>query len=154
MALCLQMPAAVVLLPIFPLPQPYRYKNMKSTLELASGTLILCWVFALVSKPLQSEKHLSSKCLWTTTELNLIKDISDNKRTIKQRSFQLSTRVHIATTQRVSALSSSSQSFFSVISRVGAHAKSFSHQNQVMLKVNLTPEFFFFLPSPSNWTLN
>lgn len=124
MALCLQMPAAVVLLPIFPLPQPYRYKNMKSTLELASGTLILCGVFALVSKPLQAEKHLSSKCLRTTTVLNLIKDISDNKRTIKQQSFQLSTRVHIAATQRVTALSSTSQSFHCVISRVCVPCKT------------------------------
>lgn len=47
-------------------------------------------LFAPVSKPLQAEKHWSSTSLQTSAVLNLIKDITDNKRTIKQQSFQRS----------------------------------------------------------------
>lgn len=81
-------------------PLSHLYRNMKSRLELASGTLILFSLFALVSTPLQAEKHLSSKSLQTTTVLNLIKDIADNGRAIKQQPFQRSTRAYIPVAQR------------------------------------------------------
>lgn len=109
------MPAAVVLTPVPSLPQTHLYRNMKPRLELASVTLILSF-FALVSTPLQAEKHLSSKHLQTTTVLNLIKDIADNRRAIKQQSFQHSTRAYIPVAQRVTAHSFTSQRFFKVIS--------------------------------------
>lgn len=47
LAICLQMPAAVVLTPISSLPQTHLYRNMKSRLELASGTLMLFFFFTL-----------------------------------------------------------------------------------------------------------
>lgn len=94
----------------------HTYRKMNSRLELASGTLILFSVFALVSMPQQAEKHLSSKSLQTTTLVNLIKDIADNKRTIKQKSFQHPRRAYIAVAHRVIALSFTSQRFFKVIS--------------------------------------
>ena len=84
--------------------------------ELASGAIILFSLFALVSTPLQAEKHLSSNSLQTTTVLNLIKDIPDNRRAIKQQSFQCATRAYIPVAQRVTALSFTSQRFFKVIS--------------------------------------
>lgn len=99
-----------------PLPQTHLNRNMKSGLELASGTLIPFSLFALVSTPLQAEKHLSSKSLQTTTVLNLIKEIADNRRAIKQQSFQRSTGAYIPLAQRVTALSFTSQRFFKAIS--------------------------------------
>lgn len=62
----LQMPAAVVLTPIPALSQMHLYRNMKSRLELATGTFIIIFsLFALVSTPPQAKKHLSSKSLQT-----------------------------------------------------------------------------------------
>lgn len=117
-AVCLQMLAAVVLTPISPLPQTHLYRNIKSSLAMAFGTLILFFYYSLplVSTPLQAEKHLSSKSLQTTTVLNLIKDIADNRRAIKQQSLHRSTRAYIPVAQRVTPLCFTSQRFFKVIS--------------------------------------
>lgn len=137
LAICLQMPAAVVLTPISSLPQTHLYRNMKSRLELASGTLMLFFfsLFALVSTPLQAEKHLSSKSPQTTTVLNLIKDIADNRRAIKQQSFQRSTRAYIPLAQRVTTLSFTSQRFFKVISPLCVPPPPPLPVNQLMLVV-------------------
>lgn len=135
MAPCLQMPAAVVFTAIFPLPQTHLYRNIKSRLELASGALIPFSLFALVSRPLQPEKHLSSKSLQTTTVLNLIKDIVHNKGTIKQQSFQHSTRAYIPVAHRVTALRFTSQRFFKVISLLCVPPPPPSPVNQMMLPV-------------------
>lgn len=116
-AICLQMPEAAVLTPISPLRQTHLHRNMQSRLALASGTLILFFsLFALVSTPLQAEKYLSSNSLQTTTELNLIKDITDNSGAIKQQCFQHPTRAYKPLAQRVTAVSFISQSFFKAIS--------------------------------------
>lgn len=129
------MPAAVVLIPILSLPQTHLYRNMKSRLELASGTLMLFSLFALVSTQLQAEKHLSSKSPQTTTVLNLIKDITDNRRAIKQQSFQRSARAYIPLAQRVTALSFTSQRFFKVISPLCVPPPPPLPVNQLMLVV-------------------
>lgn len=74
-------------------------------------------LFARVSTPLQAQEHLSSKSLQTTGVLNLIKDIADNRRPIKQASFQRSTGgAYIPTARRVTAHGLTTQQFFKVIS--------------------------------------
>lgn len=137
LAICLQMPEAAVLTPISPLRQTHLHWNMKSGLPLASGALILFFffspLFALVSTPLQAEKYLSSNSLQTTTVLNLIKDITDNRGAIKQQCFQHPTGAYIPLAQRVTAVSFISQWFFKAISLLCVLPPPPHPVNQVML---------------------
>lgn len=117
MAMCLQMSAAVAFTPIS--PSPTDTPGQKYEVQVGAGIWRINAFFSLfgrVSTPLQAEKHLSSKSLQTSTVLDLIKDIADNKGTIKQQSFQCSTRAYIPVAHRVRALSFTSQRFFKVIS--------------------------------------
>lgn len=67
--------------------------------------------------------------------LNLIKDIADNRRAIKQQSFQRSTRAYIPLAQRVTTLSFTSQRFFKVISPLCVPPPPPLPVNQLMLVV-------------------
>ena len=98
MTVCSQMTAAVVLTPISPLSHRHT-PAQKYEVQVGAGIWHINTffsLFALVSTPLQAEEHLSSKSLQTTAVLNLIKDITDNRRPIKQASFQRSTGGHIS----------------------------------------------------------
>lgn len=88
---------------------------------------------SLVSTPLQAEKYLSSNSLQTTTVLNLIKDITDNRGAIKQQCFQHPTGAYIPLAQRVTAVSFISQLFFKAISLLCVLPPPPHPVNQVML---------------------